>query len=1069
MIKSVGKRFLSIALVIVMVLTLLPVIQMSADAKEIASGSGTWIDGVLSYSFYVNTEQDDDDYSQNDADGSVSPNGNTLTITATNAKQYTDTNDCGSDVIHKANPASTTVTVTNISGRPLRIDSLSADNANIVGVAQGDVLSPDASFIITVNAPVPVNTKVAETVTGSVTISAAVLTTVTITAAASPYVSYTLNGYEVAQNGENVSFDVDLGSQVSLPEITAPSGYTFLGWRVGSALVHDSFTADFVYTVYPVLVSGSSADNFKVGNQTYAFWEDAMGAAASGSDKTVVVNRDLTLTGNIMDNGVAPTGAVYTRPTADNGVEYLVPFGVTLLVPYDSANTLVKATPEVIYDKYETPTAYRTLTLDNGANIVVQGGGAISLASQLSSKGQMGGHNGTPTGPDGRISMASGSNITVQNGANLYAWGYITGSGSVAAESGGTVHEAFQIRDWRGGTATSNIYTYAFIFSQYYVQNIEVPLTLYAGASEKLFSSVNASSAAHTLGATFVGPGGLFNIDSGYIVKDYIERTDRLQVDAYGSVRVTPMTLNGLPIVGSISTTNYKLPINSNITINIHKDVTASITQNIELLPGVEINIEDGAAMTIPSGNSIYVYDNADWGNFTGSAKKYPLDYVAARNGAPVARNLVDAKIDVNGTVNVEGKLYTSAGGADITSSQGTGKILFATAPGTANATVNEMENNKTKTAVTFNPAKLHNGENSPLDDYTLSAGIPANTTVSWDTQYNGWYYHYKVVLDPNGGTGAAKAQFVPKQQSKGPAPENPFTREGYVFTGWNTAADGSGTAYAAGAQVTLTADTTLYAQWEINTYTVKWLNDDGTVLFEKAYNEGTAANPADYEGETPTKANDAYKYEFSSWSELSADNTFVAKYNKEALEYTVDLYFRVDGIEDEFGGSVTLAANKSMKLTASDTYKTNGVTYYFDHWEFGTDENHVQSYNAKIVTIRPYQEGHFTAYAVYTTTEKTDFKPFVMVIREENVGTNAVRKTLTYSITEGNTLEPGSVGFIVKNAQGQEIGSAYSANLKGVSGTFTATIRNLSEGDQIVACVTYTDANGDKIQIFES
>lgn len=39
-------------------------------------------------------------------------------------------------------------------------------------------------------------------------------------------------------------------------------------------------------------------------------------------------------------------------------------------------------------------------------------------------------------------------------------------------------------------------------------------------------------------------------------------------------------------------------------------------------------------------------------------------------------------------------------------------------------------------------------------------------------------------------------------------------TREGYTFTGWNTAADGSGTSYAAGERVTLLGDVTLYAQW---------------------------------------------------------------------------------------------------------------------------------------------------------------------------------------------------------------------------------------------------------------
>ena len=47
----------------------------------------------------------------------------------------------------------------------------------------------------------------------------------------------------------------------------------------------------------------------------------------------------------------------------------------------------------------------------------------------------------------------------------------------------------------------------------------------------------------------------------------------------------------------------------------------------------------------------------------------------------------------------------------------------------------------------------------------------------------------------------------------------NGFTRNGYAFTGWNTAADGSGTSYADGADYAVTPATgnttvTLYAQW---------------------------------------------------------------------------------------------------------------------------------------------------------------------------------------------------------------------------------------------------------------
>lgn len=46
-------------------------------------------------------------------------------------------------------------------------------------------------------------------------------------------------------------------------------------------------------------------------------------------------------------------------------------------------------------------------------------------------------------------------------------------------------------------------------------------------------------------------------------------------------------------------------------------------------------------------------------------------------------------------------------------------------------------------------------------------------------------------------------------------------TRKGYDFTGWNTQADGQGTAYAAGAELLMDVDHTLYAQWKLKTTAV--------------------------------------------------------------------------------------------------------------------------------------------------------------------------------------------------------------------------------------------------------
>ncbi|MBR1582518.1 MAG: InlB B-repeat-containing protein [Spirochaetales bacterium] len=69
------------------------------------------------------------------------------------------------------------------------------------------------------------------------------------------------------------------------------------------------------------------------------------------------------------------------------------------------------------------------------------------------------------------------------------------------------------------------------------------------------------------------------------------------------------------------------------------------------------------------------------------------------------------------------------------------------------------------------------------------------------------------VTFDANGGSGSMAEQEV-KAKTLAVLNANTFTKEGYLFVEWNTKADGSGMAYADGASVALTENTTLYAQW---------------------------------------------------------------------------------------------------------------------------------------------------------------------------------------------------------------------------------------------------------------
>ena len=98
---------------------------------------------------------------------------------------------------------------------------------------------------------------------------------------------------------------------------------------------------------------------------------------------------------------------------------------------------------------------------------------------------------------------------------------------------------------------------------------------------------------------------------------------------------------------------------------------------------------------------------------------------------------------------------------------------------------------------------------------------------------------NYIVTFDANDGKGTMPQQIFVADT---PQPLNPntFKRDGYVFTEWNTTADGKGVTYLSGSYYSLTGDITLYAQWNaeedeenpdnpVEMYTVTFNANDGT------------------------------------------------------------------------------------------------------------------------------------------------------------------------------------------------------------------------------------------------
>ena len=160
----------------------------------------------------------------------------------------------------------------------------------------------------------------------------------------------------------------------------------------------------------------------------------------------------------------------------------------------------------------------------------------------------------------------------------------------------------------------------------------------------------------------------------------------------------------------------------------------------------------------------------------------------------------------------------------------------------------------------------------------------------------------------------------------------------GYEFLGWATAPDSNTVTYKVGATVFVDAngDNDLYAVWQVKTYTVTWVDEDGTTLIDqKDYEYGAMPK---FEGVEPTKAADAqYTYTFKGWdkdyTEVKGNQTYVAVYEKTTNKYTVkwvdeDGTTLIDQKDYEYGAIPKFEGVEPTK--AADAQ----YTYTFKGWD---------------------------------------------------------------------------------------------------------------------------------------
>ena len=676
-------------------------------------------------------------------------------------------------------------------------------------------------------------------------------------------------------------------------EAAPAEGYAFQGWYNETTGTYISYSQKAsvqikeAATVYPAFIAVADA-LWAVGDANFADYADAVACAQSGSVKEIALLKDYTLTEDLT-----------------------VPADVVLLIPFDQENTCYTTDPESTPGldpendgtlnsptPWEVPYAYRTLTLAENVTLTVKGG--LSVSAQHSPGAQK--TAGSPSGPCGFIKTSGGSKIDVLSGGGLYAWGYVVGSGSVTINSGAAVYENLQLTDFRGGSASGNIALNkdlgVFPFSQYYVQNVEIPMTIYSGAKEAVFVSIWASNSINSLPINFIGTSdAMFRMGSGArVVKSYDSTRDRLVVDTYGDVSLYAMSATA-PMVGSVATSDFDLPITNNISINVKSGKT-SINQSVALLPGVEVNVAKNAELEVAesyyaldeegtvieaderTGWNVYVYDTAEWvgGGYvytsTGNKDLSPVAWSYA-NGTKAVRTsstLQDAKIDINGTAYVSGYLYTTESGANICSSGGTGKVILWSGTGPETETYQVQQSSS---GVTYDPIVITGGQLKNSDGtYTDTSEVKTETseayyynakTGTWDT------VSYVTYLDRDGNEiqdWSEKHSNIDIEYTLAEDEVYTVTLYGYedeAFLGWD--ADGDGDVdYNTDEEIPFTGSLTLKAVWNVIEYTITW-NVNGTETTVKVEDGKTPA----YEG-TPVKAADGCTtYTFAGWA-TSAD-----------------------------------------------------------------------------------------------------------------------------------------------------------------------------------------------------
>ena len=227
------------------------------------------------------------------------------------------------------------------------------------------------------------------------------------------------------------------------------------------------------------------------------------------------------------------------------------------------------------------------------------------------------------------------------------------------------------------------------------------------------------------------------------------------------------------------------------------------------------------------------------------------------------------------------------------------------------------------------------------------------------------WSDAFKIIYDGNGATSGSVATVYSWNGADKTASSNSFDKTGNNFTGWNTAAAGSGSNYAVGATISKTdvpkGVVTLYAQWQAKTYTVNQSHTNaGTVTISPATAKFGQALSISWGPENA----DGYNYSFTGvtvYAGTAASGTILATfgsgtsgnftmtgtyyanicvavvYSRSPKTYTIALNGNGADTGHEGPTSVTATYNAEMPSIAANLPTRNG--FAFDGYYISDDD----------------------------------------------------------------------------------------------------------------------------------